>query len=218
MIKKNPGRPKSDPTRDLRRELLLASRTLLDEGGPGALSMREVARRTGCTHQAPYHYFADRETILATLVAEGFDDLAQRLHSANERAPAEGARAALVASGRAYVDFALSQPSVFRIMFRPDMCNPARFPLVQEAGTRARDELDRLTEIVYGQASEPVRATILWAHVHGLSCLMVDGPLQTQFETDSQRQAYLCDVAERFADLVLPLGSFHDGQHVDAAA
>ena len=51
--------------RDLRSELLRTSRELLDEAGPSALSMREVARRAGCTHQAPYHYFANREAILA---------------------------------------------------------------------------------------------------------------------------------------------------------
>ena len=54
--------------RDLRSELLRTSRELLDEAGPSALSMREVARRAGCTHQAPYHYFANREAILAALV------------------------------------------------------------------------------------------------------------------------------------------------------
>ena len=63
-------------SRDLRAELLRTSRRLLDESGPSALSMREVARRAGCTHQAPYHYFANRETILAALVREGFDELA----------------------------------------------------------------------------------------------------------------------------------------------
>ena len=70
--------------RDLRAELLRTSRELLDQSGPGALSMREVARRAGCTHQAPYHYFANREAILAALVHEGFDELADRLASAQE--------------------------------------------------------------------------------------------------------------------------------------
>ena len=63
--KKSLGRPRADAARDLRSELLQTSRQLLDEGGSGALSLREVARRSGCTHQAPYHYFADRETLLA---------------------------------------------------------------------------------------------------------------------------------------------------------
>jgi AcrR family transcriptional regulator len=164
--------------------------------------MREVARRAGCTHQAPYHYFEDRETILATLVVEGFDALAERLRSANDTATARGVRAALIASGRAYLDFALSQPGVFRIMFRPDVCNPLRFPAVLEAGRRARAELDRLNQIAHGAAATPAKASILWAHVHGLACLLVDGPLAMAFETESQRRHHLDEVAHSFADLL----------------
>lgn len=210
--RKRPGRPPADPARDLRADLLRTSRALLDEGGPNALSMREVARRAGCTHQAPYHHFEDRETILAALVAEGFDDLARRLHAANEQAMTAGPRAALIASGLAYVAFALSQPGVFRIMFRPDMCNPARFPLVQEAGARARAELDRLHAILPGAATSPARTSILWAHAHGMACLLVDGPLGTQLADPAQRQAHLLEVAEAFADQVL------GGQEGHAAA
>ena len=211
--RKRPGRPPADPARDLRADLLRTSRALLDEGGPNALSMREVARRAGCTHQAPYHHFEDRETILAALVAEGFDDLAGRLRGANEQAAAQGARAALVASGLAYVGFALAQPGVFRIMFRSDMCNPARFPLVREAGDRAHAELLRLTGIVHGAAAGAARATILWAHAHGLACLLVDGPLGAKLQDESERHAHLLEVAGLFADQVLgvPPGSASPG-------
>jgi AcrR family transcriptional regulator len=202
MTAKSIGRPKADPERDLRSDLLVTSRALLDEGGPAALSMREVTRRAGCTHQAPYHYFEDRESILATLVADGFDELTQRLRAANELAKSEGVRAALVASSAAYVEFALSQAGVFRIMFRPDVCNPSRFPAVQQAGARARAELERLTEIVHGKKATPTLATILWAHVHGLACLLVDGPLASHFPSEQLRAQHLREVGQQFADLM----------------
>ena len=199
----SPGRPKAQPERDLRRDLLITSRTLLDEAGPGALSMREVARRAGCTHQAPYHYFADRESILAALVAEGFEALAQRLEVAHALADTQGVRAALIASASAYVGFAASHVGVFRIMFRPDICNPLRFAEVQAAGTRAHSELLRLTELVHGKKASPVLATVLWAHVHGLACLLVDGPLASQFASDAAVRGHLESVGEQFADLIL---------------
>ena len=59
----------------LREAILAISRDLLNEGGPASLSMREVARRASCTHQAPYHYFKGREGILAALVEEGNQSL-----------------------------------------------------------------------------------------------------------------------------------------------
>lgn len=201
--KRSAGRPKADPARDLRSDLLRTSRTLLDEGGAAALSVREVARRTGCTHQAPYHYFEDREAILAALVADGFDDLARRLQQANALARTKGSRAVLVASATAYLEFALSQPGVFRIMFRPDVCNPKRFPAVLEAAAKARAELDQLTRICYRDKAGPAKAIILWAHVHGLSSLLVDGPLALPDAPAALQADQLHALAEQLADFAL---------------
>ena len=67
---------------DVRAGILNASLQLMNEGGLGALSMREVARRAGVSHQAPYHYFQDREAILAELAGEGFDQLYDYMISA----------------------------------------------------------------------------------------------------------------------------------------
>ena len=173
--------------RDLRSELLRTSRQLLDESGPGALSMREVARRAGCTHQAPYHYFANREAILAALVHEGFDELADRLASAHEGLESKDLRAILTASGNAYVEFALRHPGVFRVMFRPDVCDPERFPEVVQAGGRARGELARLVKVVLGDDAPLEVEVLFWSGVHGLASLLLDGPLAGEFTSVEER-------------------------------
>ncbi len=193
----------SAPGRDLRQDILDIALSLLHEEGAAALSMREVARRAGVTHQAPYHYFADRESILAELIKRGFDELARRLALANDLAPSAGTRAALLASGEAYVGFALTHPGVFRIMFRPDVCDPMRFPDLQQAGVRAHAELERLLRIVHGERLSASLASIYWAHVHGLACLMIDGPLAAQFPTGRTRQAHLREVGRKFADIMM---------------
>ena len=56
---------------DLRRKVLKASLALIEAGGLDRLSMREVARQAGVSHQAPYHHFGDREAILAAIATEG---------------------------------------------------------------------------------------------------------------------------------------------------
>lgn len=200
---KKRGRPRADAARDLRAELLRTSRALLDEAGDAALSLREVARRTGCTHQAPYHYFPDREALLAALVTEGYDELADDLAAANDRHGPDGPRAVLIASSHAYVSFALARPGLFRIMFRPDICNPAGFPALSEASLRSYRELQRLNELVWGAAATFAMETILWSHVHGLSCLLLDGPLGARLPEGPARAAHLKDVAETFADRFL---------------
>ena len=173
--------------RDLRSELLRTSRQLLDEAGPSALSMREVARRAGCTHQAPYHYFANREAILAALVCEGFDELADRLAVAHEGLGSADLHAVLVASGNAYVEFALRHPGVFRVMFRPDVCDPERFPEVVQAGQRARRELARLAKAVMGDGAQVEAEVLIWSGVHGLASLLLDGPLAGEFSSMEDR-------------------------------
>ena len=184
--------------RDLRSELLRTSRALLNESGPGALSMREVARRAGCTHQAPYHYFANREAVLAELVREGFDELADRLAAAREGVGDADLRAILTASGVAYVEFALRHPGVFRVMFRPDVCDFERFPEMVQAGERARNELARMVRsMVGGEASLEVEV-LFWSSVHGLALLLLDGPLAGEVGSMQER----IDFARGVVDLV----------------
>ena len=67
---------------NLRQKVLKASLALIEAGGLDRLSMREVARKAGVSHQAPYHHFGDREAILAALAGEGFAKLKQELRAA----------------------------------------------------------------------------------------------------------------------------------------
>ncbi len=206
MTTRASGRPRTSETRDLRENLLRTSRELLDEGGPAALSMREVARRAGCTHQAPYHYFTNREAILAALVEAGFDELANRLREARDKAGTEDLRAVAEASGNAYVEFALTNPGVFRVMFRRDMCDPARFPEVLAAGERARDELRRFAQIIAGERATPEQETALWAGVHGLAVLLLDGLMADELPTLEDRLAYARRVNQLSAGALMSRG------------
>lgn len=188
---------------DLRQRILDTSRALLDSEGVAALSMREVARRAGVTHQAPYHHFGDRETILAELVTQGFEMLAARLAKANDAAARVGRHATLTASGEAYVGFALDHPGVFRIMFSPDVCDPARFPAARAAGERAHGELLRLVTLLHDGPAGEVPASTYWAQVHGLACLIVDGPLGQAMPTRRARLAHVRETLAHFAGLAV---------------
>jgi AcrR family transcriptional regulator len=193
------GRAPSAPA-DLKDRILEAAAELLRTEGVGALSMREVARRAGVTHQAPYHHFEDRESILAELVTGGFTMLADRLARANDGAARHGTRRALLDSGHAYVGFAMEQPGRFRIMFRPELCDPARFPAAAQAGERAYGELMRLVTLVHGAPDETL-ATLHWSMVHGLASLMVDGGMAEKMPSAKARRAHVDAVLETFAGM-----------------
>ncbi len=188
------------PASDLRQRILDAAADLLREEGVAALSMREVARRAGVTHQAPYHHFADRESILAELVTSGFSMLADRLSRANDGAARYGPRRVLYDAGHAYVDFVLEQPGRFRIMFRPELCDPARFPAAAQASDRAHTELMRMVALVHGAPDEAL-ATLHWSQVHGLASLMVDGGLADKMPSASARRAHVDAVLQTYATM-----------------
>ena len=201
---------RATPGRDLRQEILDTARALLNDVGASGLSMREVARRAGVTHQAPYHHFGDRESILAELVAEGFRTLGRDLAQANTLA-AHNLRGAVMASGRAYIDFALSNPGVFRVMFRPETCDPARFPAVQAAGQAAQATLVELVSMVHGTQTSPALCMVYWDHVHGMASLLLDGSLGQECPAGPMRDTLLDEVSNTFANLVFgsaqqPLG------------
>jgi AcrR family transcriptional regulator len=165
---------------DLRRALLEASLDLVDESGIGALSLREVARKAGVSHNAPYHHFKDRGSLLSALAEEGFAELAAEMAAA--RAAAPDARARLEACGLAYVRFALKSAARFKVMFRPELGAPSEGGAVARASTPALDTL--IAAIVEAQqaglapSGDPMPLVLTcWAAVHGLASLWLDGPL-----------------------------------------
>jgi AcrR family transcriptional regulator len=189
---------------DLKEQVLEASVALIAEAGVAGLSLREVARRAGVSHQAPYHYFPDRESILAALVERGFTELGDRMIAA---ASGKGAvKKRLAAAGRAYVDFALERPVYFRLMFRPELVNVARFPLVQQAGQRAYGVLEGLVAEKLERRRAPAgtaeaMASMHWSVVHGLSALLLDGSMGKMFPEKKARDAHIARTLELFSEL-----------------
>jgi AcrR family transcriptional regulator len=166
---------------DLRRALIDASLALISEEGFSALTLREVARRAGVTHAAPYRHFADKEALLAAVAEEGFRSMATQMRErmAQESGPAER----LIACGVAYVLFAVQHPSHFRVMFGPHFAHPMKHEgLGTEGGNSFGLLVQSLTE---GQQAGVLRegdtlalALAAWSLVHGLASLMVDGVLE----------------------------------------
>ena len=165
---------------DVRTAVLAAAVRLIAEGGLAKLSMREVARAAGVSHQAPYHYFEDRESILAALSEQGFTILAERLEKARD--PSETPIGRFTALARVYVEFAFDHPPLFRLMFRPDFVDMDRFPDAKACGDRAFLQLfaaveDCIKAGLFPGRSQQGLVVLGWSLAHGLACLLLDGPL-----------------------------------------
>jgi AcrR family transcriptional regulator len=171
---------------DLRQTLLETTLRLVAERGPEGFSLREAAREVGVSPAAAYRHFADKPALLAALAAEGHGRLAAAMEKGTARvddpAPPARAVARFVAIGQAYVDFALKNPSFFRVMFGPALkaegFDPCCAPSGQDAYAVLGGTLDELVESGAVPADRRAGAEIgTWAAVHGLATLIVDGAL-----------------------------------------
>jgi AcrR family transcriptional regulator len=175
---------------DLRRTLLAAARETLERDGHAPLSLRELARAAGVSHNAPYRHFADREALLDALCADGFSELVSELHSAVGDSAAER----LAATGQAYVRFADRHPGLFTLMFQP--ATAEQRPLTLSVAQPAYQVLSDAVEAITGTAT-PVDVTAMWAVAHGLATLRMTGMLPEQ-----SRAAVVRDVTARVASML----------------
>ena len=177
------------PAEDLRRTLLDASVDLLASQGLEGFSMREVARRAGVSHQAPYHHFHDREAILAEIVTEGFQQLRARMLESMAVAKTAGDR--LTAIGKAYVGFALDQPAHFKLMFRSEMVSAEKHDEARACANSAFDLLvSTVDTVVRENRGKPDPALVLaaWSLAHGVATLLLEGKLQKQVGESKRAQ------------------------------
>ena len=175
----------------LRPALIAAARALLDEGGPDAVGLREAARRVGVSPTATYRHFRDKEALLAALAIEGFHEFGAAL-AASESGPQP-----LSAMGAAYVDFALSKPGMFRLMFSPLLAARRDDEELQTAANAAFATLNRgvgTRADAPAPAQIPAAAIGAWSLVHGLSHLILDGVLPKS-EAETFKRAILAPPA-----------------------
>lgn len=165
---------------DLRRALIDTALAMLTADQNWAFTLREVARRTGVSHAAPYKHFRDREELLRELARIGFVRLGEAMTTAISSDSAS-AREKLVAGAQACIDFALRNSGLYRLMFSADADKTADQPL-HDAAMDTFGILLRLLEDGQRDGSfQPVaisaQAAACWAQVHGLAMLAISGQL-----------------------------------------
>ena len=176
---------------NLRRALLDEALATIRADGVEGLTLREIGARLGVSRTALYRHFADKRALLAAVATEGFRTLREQLVAAWEgggRAPA-----AFESMGVAYVRFAGANPSHYRVMFGgfvdPEACDPelaaeaagAFKALVDALAVLQRDGLVRADDTV-------TMARFVWALVHGVAMLGIDGQLREPESVDGLTQ------------------------------
>jgi AcrR family transcriptional regulator len=163
----------------------------------------------GVSHNAAYRHFADREALLSEIAARGMDLLTEAMQTRLATVPGDldpvaRAQARLREVGRAYVEFALAEPGLFRTAFtsrthaaeagpeEPQEDSDGPYGLLNEV-------LDELVEVGYLAADRrPGADVVCWAGVHGFAVLHLDGPLSQVPPAERESSiARFFDIVER---------------------
>ena len=164
---------------NLREALLEAAIQLIAEVGPTAFTLREVARRAGVSHNAPYRHFQDKDALLAAVATQGFQEFQAMQEAAARRGSSP--RDQLKLAGLGYVSFALRRPEHFTVMFDAPH-SKTEHPEAAAAGEKAFGTL-----VAFVKACQDARelpsgdtltfALLAWTMVHGVAKLAITGRL-----------------------------------------
>ncbi len=184
---------------NLRETLVDAGTELARTGGPAAVVLRAVSREADVSHNAAYRHFADHEDLLAAVSERCMQQLGllmtDRIAEVTSRGRVKRAWAKLEAIGRAYIEFARTEPGWFRTAFvgatRHDASSATTRPADADPLNPYTLLAARLDELVAVGALPPERRPraeyAAWSAVHGLSSLLVDGPLRELPDDETER-------------------------------
>jgi AcrR family transcriptional regulator len=153
------------------REIVGVARELLDAEGPDGLSMRRIADRIGIRAPSIYKHLPDKQALESAVISAGFAECA----AVFERAVA-GAGDPVGALARAYRDFALRHPHLYRLMTDRPIARERLEPGVEDRAARP------IVEAVGGDADA---ARAMWAFAHGMTILELNGRFPPDADLDA---------------------------------
>jgi AcrR family transcriptional regulator len=178
---------------DFRERLCGVAEKLFAEQGPDGVTMRQLASELGVSPMTPYRYFSDKDAILAAVRAAAFNRFAAALEAAYDSEIEPLARTTAIA--QAYVDFALSEPAAYKLMF--DLMQPHQetYPELVEAGMRARRTMTAHVEALIAarllSGDADMIGHMFWAALHGTLVLQFARAMDSDIDPDDLRRQML---------------------------
>lgn len=168
---------------NLKEALIETALQTIDEEGLDAITLRDITQKLGTSRSAVYRHFASKEALIIGVIQRGYAQLDElftpifhdRTQSVEER---------FEKMGRAYLDFAIEHPNLYRLLFgenyrqeREEVCDYKDESQATGLYALIGLLLEAQEEGIIARADPMVQAATVWASIHGLASLLIDGHL-----------------------------------------
>ncbi|MGO4569389.1 TetR/AcrR family transcriptional regulator [Rhizobium sp. 2YAF20] len=205
---------------DLHTAIVRAALDVLSESQSTEFSLRELARRAGVSHNAPYKHFSDKRELLAAVSAVGFELLAKQMTDAMNEL--DSPRERLAAIARAYVCGGVNNPALYRLMFggylagqdngRPAIEKYAAYNMkALLMGAISDGALGHLIPNTTANTRKIDGAILIfWSQMHGLTLLLVDRLVGPSDKMEELTESVLQGMLDGLANCIpaLPAGAW----------
>ena len=180
---------------DLKEALITSARKILTEQGADALSLRAIASDVGVSHMAPYAHFKNKKALFQSIAAGGFKELSEKMLLDSQ--DLSKAQDLILAYGATYVEFALENPQLYRLMLgqventgrrkqntsnQTDIDISLMSPVVSSELEASSTQPFLLLHDAFAKANKQdnemqvkAQAVGAWAMVHGMAALIIEG-------------------------------------------
>lgn len=176
-------KPSSYHHGNLKESLLSTALHMVDTEGFDAITLRGITQRLGTSRSAVYRHFESKEALMKGVIEQGYAQL-DELFTPIFRDKSRSVEERFELMSRAYLQFAIEHPNLYRLL-----CGE-RYREEREGICDYRDEtqatglyaligllLEAQEEGNVEKGDPMIQAATIWASVHGLASLLIDGHL-----------------------------------------
>lgn len=171
--------PKKYHHGDLKNALIQAGVEILAKEGVDGLSLRKVAQHAGVSHSAPYAHFPDKQSLIAAISTEGFNQLYAELEAAISPY-SKNPKKQLFDGAKTYVRFAEENTDTFKIMFSGVLEKEKDYPSFVEISSKMFKLVVEVVQAcqdtgILPTAPADLMAVSVWGQIHGIVSLSLEG-------------------------------------------
>lgn len=173
--------PKKYHHGDLKNALIKAGVEILAKEGVSGLTLRKVALHAGVSHSAPYAHFPDKQSLIAAITTESFNQLYAELEAAISPY-SKNPKKQLLEGAKAYVRFAEENTDTFKIMFSGVLEKEKDYPSFVEISSKTFKLVVEVVQAcqnagILPTAPADLMAVSVWGQIHGVVSLALEGQI-----------------------------------------